>query len=171
MSERIYEDLLSCSYWERHVKVPAGCSRRVSDRGSVLTIDGPGLRAAIVHDGRPLLMMAGPWACVSVRCSWTDINQLLLGHAGGGTSNRRAELVATNGRIKRLHVSQPNIRHNIHAATADKRPPLTIQTSAGPVPAWDVEIMGPSRLRWSDKPLSCGARVWLETTAKVVIHE
>ena len=82
---------------------------------------------------------------------------------------RRKRLAATDGAIKRLHVSQPNIRHNI--SSADKRPPLTVQTSAGSLNAWDVSINGPSRLRWSDKPLSCGARVWLETTAEVVIHD
>ena len=82
--------------------------------------------------------------------------------------DKRKRLVGTEGMIKRLHVSQPNIRHNIKGS--DKRPPLTIQTSAGPVNAWDVDIEGPSRLVWSDKPLSCGARVWIETTAKVVIN-
>jgi len=82
---------------------------------------------------------------------------------------KRIELASAEGRIKRIHVSQPNIRHNIQHD--DKRPPLTIQTSAGPVNAWDVGIEGPSRLRWADKPLGCGARVWIETTAKVVIHD
>ena len=35
----------------------------------------------------------------------------------------------------------------------------------------EVVIHGPSRLVYSpDKPLGCGARAWIETTAEVDVH-
>jgi hypothetical protein len=45
-------------------------------------------------------------------------------------------------------------------------PAITVQTSAGSFTARKVTIEGPSVMR-SDKPLSCGARIYLETTAPV----
>ena len=83
----------------------------------------------------------------------------------------RAELAQTEGRVKRIHVSQPHIRHNIKAAEDDRKPPLIVQTSKGPVYAWSVDIAGPSSLVWGEKPLSCGARVWIETRAALTLHD
>lgn len=83
------------------------------------------------------------------------------------TDERRTRLAAERGRVKRLHVSQPHIRHNIRAPEAERKPPIIVQTSAGPLYGWDVEIDGPSRLVWGEKPLGCGARVWLETQSPV----
>lgn len=35
-----------------------------------------------------------------------------------------------------------------------------------------VEILGPSKMIYSnDKPLSCGAKLWIETTADIVIED
>ena len=37
---------------------------------------------------------------------------------------------------------------------------------------YEVEIKGPSKVVYSpDKPLSCGAKVWIETQAEVVVLE
>jgi hypothetical protein len=73
------------------------------------------------------------------------------------------------GTIKRLHVSQPNIRHNrSHGTTL---PVITVQTSAGPIHARKASILGESEIVYEpDKPLSCGARVWVQTTAEVVLE-
>lgn len=70
------------------------------------------------------------------------------------------------GIIKRIHVSQVNLRAN--RKDGGTRPLFTIQTSAGPVYASHVDIHGKSELVGSpNKPLKCGARVWIETLAEV----
>jgi hypothetical protein len=49
-------------------------------------------------------------------------------------------------------------------------PVLTVKTYKTNTYAHEVEIHGPSRVVHSpDKPLSCGARVWIETQAEVEI--
>ncbi len=71
------------------------------------------------------------------------------------------------GLIKRIHVNQ----HLIKKARKEGLdiPALTVQTSKGSIPARNVKINGPSELIQSlNKPLSCGARVWILTRAEVV---
>lgn len=70
------------------------------------------------------------------------------------------------GLVKRIHVSQVNLRAN--RKDGKKRPCFTIQTSKGPIKARRVEILGGSSLVQGEKPLSCGARIWIETWATVV---
>jgi len=66
------------------------------------------------------------------------------------------------GRIKRVHVSQVAIRAN--RKDGGDRAVFTIQLSTGPVYARQVEFLGANVLRYEpEKPLSCGARVWIET--------
>jgi hypothetical protein len=70
------------------------------------------------------------------------------------------------GTIKRIHVNQHVIRSNLKTGSED--PVMTIKTSKGNVIAHSVEVMGPSRVVYSpDKPLACGARLWIETTEEV----
>lgn len=70
------------------------------------------------------------------------------------------------GTIKRIHVSQVNLRAN--RKDNGTRPLFTIQTSKGPLYANHVEIKGKTALVDSThKPLKCGARVWIETRAAV----
>ena len=67
-----------------------------------------------------------------------------------------------------IHVNQQLIRKNIRAANEDKLPVLTVKTYKSNVYANSVTIHGPSKVVYSpDKPLSCGARVWVETDSKV----
>ena len=69
-------------------------------------------------------------------------------------------------RIKRIHVNQKNLRAN--REDGGHRPLITIQTSRGPVYADHVDIKGTSALVCRpDKPLPCGARIWIETRAEV----
>lgn len=67
----------------------------------------------------------------------------------------------------RIHVNQHNIRKN---HTSDQQlPVLTVKTYKGNTYANRVEIQGPSQIVYSpDKPLSCGARVWIETDSPVI---
>jgi hypothetical protein len=70
--------------------------------------------------------------------------------------------------LKRIHVNQHVIRRN--TKTGEREPPLTVKTSRGNYRAESVRIEGASEVVYSpDRPLSCGARVWIETRAPVVI--
>lgn len=67
-----------------------------------------------------------------------------------------------------IHVNQHAIRRNIKADTPE--PVLTVKTYKSNTYAHEVQIKGPSRIVYSpDKPLSCGARVWIETNEEVEI--
>ena len=67
-----------------------------------------------------------------------------------------------------IHVNQHVIKDN--AKTGDKKPVLTIKTYKSNTYAHEVAIKGDSKVVYSpDKPLSCGARVWIETQAPVDI--
>lgn len=75
-----------------------------------------------------------------------------------------------------VHVNQHVIRANLKNET--QHPVLTVKCGKANNYAHEVIIHGPSKVIYSpDKPLSCGARVWIETEAEVevinkeVIHE
>jgi hypothetical protein len=71
------------------------------------------------------------------------------------------------GTIKRIHVNMHIIRSNKKTGAID--PVTTIQWRGKSYRFDDVEILGASKVIYSpNKPLSCGARVWVETTAEVV---
>lgn len=66
-----------------------------------------------------------------------------------------------------IHVNQHAIRRNIKAEFAE--PVLTVKTYKSNTYAHTVDILGPSKIVYSPhKPLSCGARVWIETQAEVL---
>ena len=68
--------------------------------------------------------------------------------------------------IKRIHFNQHVIRRN--KKTGENKPPITVKTSKSNDYFHSVEIKGSSRLVYSpNKPLSCGARLWIETHADV----
>lgn len=67
-----------------------------------------------------------------------------------------------------IHVNQHVIRAN--NKSADKKPPLTVKTYKENRKAFEAEITGSARVIYSpDKPLSCGARVWIETDSEVLV--
>jgi|TARA_R100001530_G_scaffold54094_1_gene39908 hypothetical protein len=70
--------------------------------------------------------------------------------------------------IKRIHVNMHKIRFNKKHGTND--PVLTVKTGRSNRYAHNVEILGPSKVIYRpEKPLSCGARVWIETDSAVKI--
>jgi hypothetical protein len=72
------------------------------------------------------------------------------------------------GTIKRLHVDQHVIRSNRSSGGDD--PPVTVQLSTGSLKCSHAIIHGKSELIYSpEKPLACGARLWVETRARVEI--
>ena len=67
-----------------------------------------------------------------------------------------------------IHVKQHIIKSN--GKTGDTNPVLSCKTSKSNDYGHEVDILGPSKIIYSpDKPLSCGARVWIETEADVKI--
>jgi hypothetical protein len=67
-----------------------------------------------------------------------------------------------------IHVNQHAIRRNIKAETPE--PVLTVKTYKTNTYAHEVLIKGQSKVVYSPhKPLSCGARVWIETESEVEI--
>lgn len=67
-----------------------------------------------------------------------------------------------------IHVNQHVIRSNRKTGATD--PVLTVKTYKSNTYAHEVEILGPSKVVYSeDKPLSCGAHVWIETQAEVKV--
>ena len=69
-----------------------------------------------------------------------------------------------------IHVNQHVVRAN--TKNGETNPVLTVKTYKDNRYAHDVNIKGPSRVVYSpDKPLSCGARVWIETESEIEILE
>lgn len=70
-----------------------------------------------------------------------------------------------------VHINQHNIRSN--ATKGTDVPVITVKTYKDNTYAKEVIIYGQDGLECArviyspDKPLSCGARVWIETTCKV----
>ena len=65
-----------------------------------------------------------------------------------------------------IHVNQHLIKSN--AKHGKNEPVLTVKTYRSNDYAHQVSINGPSKVIYRpDKPLSCGARVWIETQAEV----
>tara|TARA_R100000234_G_scaffold100708_1_gene69644 strand:- start:1009 stop:1224 length:216 start_codon:yes stop_codon:yes gene_type:complete len=70
--------------------------------------------------------------------------------------------------MKRIHVNMHKVRANKKHGTNE--PVLTIKEGKSNTYCHEVDILGPSKLVYRpDKPLSCGARVWIETDAEIKI--
>lgn len=66
-----------------------------------------------------------------------------------------------------VHVNQHVIKAN--RKNGERNPVLTVKTYKDNTYAHAVEITGPCRVVYSpDKPLSCGAHVWIETQSEVI---
>ena len=67
-----------------------------------------------------------------------------------------------------IHVNQHVVKANAKNGTQD--PVLTIKTYKTNTYAHEVMIKGDSKVVYSpDKPLSCGAKVWIETNSQVEV--
>ena len=67
-----------------------------------------------------------------------------------------------------VHVNKHVITKNRKTGSND--PPLTVKTYKSQTAAHEVEIRGTIKVvHRPHKPLSCGARVWIETTDPVTI--
>ena len=67
---------------------------------------------------------------------------------------------------KIIHINQHVIRSN--SKTGEREPVITVKTYKDNNYAHEVYVDGPWKIVYSpDKPLSCGAKVWIETEAEV----
>jgi hypothetical protein len=67
-----------------------------------------------------------------------------------------------------LHIHRQRIAQNIKLPAGSEQPPIIIRNGRKRQYANTVDIAGPCRIVYSPhKPLSCGARVWIETEAPV----
>jgi hypothetical protein len=79
--------------------------------------------------------------------------------------------------IKRIHVDQQRIKHNVKVCAKDRLPPISIVTSRGTFKGNKLDILDSngnvvaSVLYRPDNPLGCGARLWIETSSTVTIDE
>ena len=65
----------------------------------------------------------------------------------------------------RIHINQHVIKSN-----HKKEPVITVKNYKSNTYAHEVKILGESKVIYSpDKPLSCGAKVWIETDAEVIV--
>lgn len=69
---------------------------------------------------------------------------------------------------KKIHINQHEIKKN--RKDGGDRPVITCKTYKSNDYAHEVEINGPCKIIYRpDKPLSCGAHVWIETDSEVII--
>ena len=69
---------------------------------------------------------------------------------------------------KRIHINQHKIRSN--KKNNLEEPVITVKTSKSNTYAKEVDILCKSKLVYKpNKPLPCGARVWIETEYKIVL--
>ncbi len=62
-----------------------------------------------------------------------------------------------------IHVNQHSVRKKLDKV-------ITVKTYKSNTYAKEVTIEGPSKVVYSpDKPLPCGARVWIETLSNVIV--
>ena len=70
---------------------------------------------------------------------------------------------------KKIHINQHHIRSNSKHNT--DLPVMTVKTYKENIKGNTVQINGASTVVYSpDKPLSCGAKVWIETDAEVRVY-
>jgi hypothetical protein len=70
---------------------------------------------------------------------------------------------------KRIHINQHIIKSN--AKTGAREPVITVKTYKSNTYGHEVIIEGPCKVVYSpDKPLPCGAKVWIETDSDVKIE-
>ena len=67
---------------------------------------------------------------------------------------------------KIIHINQHIIKRN--AKTGEREPVITVKTYKDNTYGHEVYVDSPCKIVYSpDKPLSCGAKVWIETEGEV----
>ena len=72
--------------------------------------------------------------------------------------------------LRRIHINQHNIRRNAKENKND--PVITVKSYKANDYGHAVDILGPCRVVYSpNKPLPCGAKVWIETENEVIVTQ
>ena len=83
-------------------------------------------------------------------------------------SSDKAEMILPKAKLKRIHINQHVIRAN--SKNEERKPPITVKTSDANHKGWTVDIHGVSSVIYRpDRPLNCGAKVWVETTDAITL--
>lgn len=83
-------------------------------------------------------------------------------------NHKAMSMAARKGTIKRIHVNKHVISANAKNGTND--PAITVQTSQGSFTARRIEWSGRSVIvHDAEHPLSCGAKVWIETMEAIYL--
>jgi hypothetical protein len=70
---------------------------------------------------------------------------------------------------KRIHINQHKIRANSKTTAENRVPVITVKSYKTNTYCEEVFISGPCKVIYSpDKPLSCGAKVWIETESEII---
>ena len=70
----------------------------------------------------------------------------------------------------RIHVNQHVLKKN--SKTGQRNSVFTVKTYKSNEYSNKVSILGPSKVVYSpDRPLSCGAKAWIETNSEVILGE
>ena len=86
-----------------------------------------------------------------------------------GCLDRRASAQQKGYMKKYIHINQHIIRRN--KSNGYNEPVITVKTYKSNDYGHEVTVNGPCKIVYSpDKPLSCGARVWIETEASVTVE-
>ena len=74
------------------------------------------------------------------------------------------------GKRQVIHVNQHVIKAN--RKSGERTPPLTMKSYNKNIKATEIAIDGKARVIYSpDKPLPCGAVVWIETDDNAIVEE
>jgi len=69
---------------------------------------------------------------------------------------------------KYIHINQHVIKRN--NKQGENEPVITVKTYKDNQYAYEVSVTGPCKVVYRpDKPLSCGAKVWIETEGEVIL--
>jgi hypothetical protein len=73
---------------------------------------------------------------------------------------------------KRIHINQHKIRANSKLPDDEREPVITVKTYEDNTYCYEVLVTGPCKVIYSpDKPLSCGAKVWIETESEIICEK
>ena len=71
---------------------------------------------------------------------------------------------------KRIHVDPHKIRSN--SKSGEREPVITVKTYKSNDYCNEVYVEGPCKIVYSpDKPLPCGAKVWIETDSEIICRD
>lgn len=68
-----------------------------------------------------------------------------------------------------IHVHQQKIRSNIGKTDEELEPPIIVRTYEGTNHGFEAEFKNGKVIYRPNDPLSCGARLWIETTETVIL--